>query len=90
MPSIDKTGYEFAIYKLRCMASGERWKAQNGDVDIADSFRFRAEVLEQAARELSEEDISSVPMSFVQGLMDVQAGRVSDLDDVLPEKPPSP
>jgi len=90
MPSIDKIGYEFAIYKLKCMASGERWKADNSNSAIADSFRFRAEVLEQAAKELAEEDLSDVPMSFVQGLMDAQTGRISNLDDVLSEKPPSP
>jgi len=90
MPSIDKTGYEFAIYKLKCMAAGERWKADNGFPAIADSFRLRAEVLEQAAKELAEEDISDVPMSFVQGLMDAQTGRIADMEDVLSEKPPSP
>jgi hypothetical protein len=90
MPNIDRTGYELAIYRLKEMATGERWKADNGSAECADSFKFRAEVLEQAADELSKQDIDNVPLSFVQGLRDIQEGRIADLDTALSESPQTP
>ena len=70
------------------MASGELWKADNGSTETADAFKMRAQVLEQAADELSKQDFENVPISFVNYMLDIQAGQIADMEDALPPESP--
>lgn len=56
MSDTDSYGYKLAVVRLKKMADLERWKSENGPAregsEIADGFKFRAETLEQAVKEL--------------------------------------